>query len=333
MSKSRPCREAILARRALYLSAALATAGCPSRESSGPETAATDAPERSVKDKRRKKRKKKAAVPANTPWKEVMAKAPPLDVPEGLPKREASYLESLRTRMKGEYEAIEKVWTKTPGCEPTADACGDWKALAELAKKMYRATDRFSLGGCGGVYGKTGSVAARERAHRSYVGALKTQLEAHLEKVALHFGPEAPKTWGEMLKKAKEPPPRPCLSPCRMPEAEDIEVSVPFAENDAAIHEEKAPVASALKSAVTQHLQQADKAVIVVRGHADPREKDGMGLAKKRAEAVVAWLTKNGVDEADITTVALGAKLLVEKKGGTSGGAANRRVDFEVVMR
>lgn len=321
-------REAILARRALYLSTALTALGCPSRE-----TPPTDPIETAATARADKRKKRKTALPENTPWKEVMAKAPPLDVPASAPERERQHLENLRKDVERKYEVIRAVWIQTPGCDPAASSCRDWKAVADAAQKMYRATEGMSFGACGGANGTTGSVVARRRAHNQFIGALVAQAEAHLEKLAIHFGPDGASEWGVMLKEAKKPPPHPCLSPCPMPVLQDIVESVPFEHDDATLRESDSEVARTLASALATQKAQAGKAVLVVRGHADSAEADPAKLAAERARAVAAWLVTNGLAAADVTTRALGSDLLVEKSGAQGGAARNRRVDFEVVPR
>lgn len=321
-------REAILARRALYLSTALTALGCPSRE-----TPPTDPIETASTTRADKRKKRQPTLPANTPWKDVMANAPPLDVPASAAERERRHLENLRANVEAKYEAVRAVWMQTPGCDPAARSCKDWKAVADAAQKMYRATEGPFFGSCGGANGMTASVIARTRAHNLYVSTLITGVEAHLEKLAIHFGPAGASEWGVLLKKAKEPPPHPCLSPCPMPVLQDIVESVPFARDDATLRESDAEVARALASALATQQGQSGKAVVVVRGHADPAETDPAKLANERARAVAAWLVKNGIAAADVTTAALGAELLIEKSAAQGGAPANRRVDFEVVPR
>lgn len=331
MSERSRHRDAILARRALYLTTALSALGCPSRDeppTDPVETAAT------ARTHGKRQKKKEATLPANTPWAEVIAKAPPLEVPKEAALRERAHLEAQKTRTKAQYDAIAAVWTKTPGCDPAASTCNDWRELAALAQTMFRAIEGpFSFGPCGGANGTTDFVLARRRAHQAYVDALLKQVEAHLEKLALHYGADGADAWAGMVKEAKEPPPRPCLSPCPMPELQDILVSVRFAKGSATLDLGDRPVLVALGRVRDEHKTQSHKSVLVVRGHADPSEPEPDKLALERAQAVVDWLVKNGVSPADVSATSMGGALLIEASAGPSGGAVNRRVDFEVVER
>ena len=51
---------------------------------------------------------------------------------------------------------------------------------------------------------------------------------------------------------------------------------------------------------------------------------------KQRAQAVAKWLVAKGIPAADIKTISLAGHLPISSGGD---GAANRRVDFEVVPR
>ncbi len=325
-------KAAILARRAIFLSTALVTVGCPSKEEPPTEPDETDPTAAPAK----RKRKKKAApdVEANTPWKHVMANAPPLDVPTVLSTNEQARITEIGARLEKRYELIRAVWEQTPECDPTAPPCADWKKVAEAAQQMYRGLDNpLPFMSCSGARGDTATVNARRRAHQAYTRSLVEHIESRLSKLALKHGPRATSAWNGMLKTAKEPPPRPCLSPCPMPEVRDILMFVPFGKDDATLKETDAVVKKALTDVRNAHRGQAARALVVVRGHADAGENDARALADARAKVVAEWLIKEGVAAADVSTKGHAADVLVEKKGGPSQGAANRRVDFEVVRR
>lgn len=302
--------------------------GCPSKtETTGVEVVDVD----SAKPRAKGKRKAKAA--SAEPWNKVMASAPPLDIPPKVSPRERAQLEAVGARFQSKYEAVRVVWEQTPACDPSASSCHDWRTVAADAEKMYRALDSFSVGSCGEANGTTASVHARSAAHGRYLNAVVARLEAHLEKLAVEHGPSGSEAYAAMLKKAKEPPPRPCLSPCPMPELQDITVSVPFAERSSSLEDgDTAAVQRALQSALATQRANGAKATLIVRGHADPSEPNGDEVAKGRARKVAEWLIQNGVPGADVIIRSLGSTLPIERSG-TSGAVANRRVDFEVVPR
>lgn len=305
-------RDIIIARRALFVSTAVAALSCTPKESVDKPTSATNTSTTPTAQP-------EPAKPPR-PWGAVMKEAPPLAIPKTAADRERQQLEALTTSMKERYGLVRAVWTATPGCDPAAKTCDDWNELQSKLEKLYRAIDNGMPGGCEGLYGTTASVVQRRQAHWQFMRARITEIEEHLAELAKGYGKAARKKWRRQLEKAKEPPPRPCLSPCAMPDVTDIVVAVPFGDNSAELDDAaKAPLNRVL-SAQKRH---AGKAKLVVRGHADASEKDPSGLATARAKAVRDWLVAEGISAAELSVASFGADYPVGK---------DRRVDFEVVQ-
>jgi outer membrane protein OmpA-like peptidoglycan-associated protein len=317
-------RAAILTRRAAYLTAALAAMGCPSQGPTEPGgTTATGT-----------NRDKEEPPPENPPplatsWEEVMKQAPPRDVPAEISARERTWLEGAMRSIDAEYEALRAVWVAAPDCDPTAAECKAWKELGDKAAQVYRLTEHVPISPCPGANGKTASVLERQRAHQRYIASLIARVEQHLDGLASRYGKGGGEEWGRLLTEAKKPPPRPCLSPCRMPEVDDVLVSVGFAKGDAALRLDEPAVKQSLDGALAKQRQNGKRAQLVVRGHADASEPDADALAAKRAAAVAAWLVAAGIPKDDVAEKSLGSRYAVE----LGGSDANRRVDFEVIVR
>jgi outer membrane protein OmpA-like peptidoglycan-associated protein len=71
---------------------------------------------------------------------------------------------------------------------------------------------------------------------------------------------------------------------------------------------------------------------IEVRGHTDSRGTRAMNLmlSKKRAQAVVAYLTKKGVPAQHLTTIAHGPTQPLASNATPAGMQRNRRVDLTI---
>lgn len=69
---------------------------------------------------------------------------------------------------------------------------------------------------------------------------------------------------------------------------------------------------------------------LLVGGHTDSTGSDAVNvpLSRQRAEAVVAWLAKAGVDAHRLTAAGFGARKPVGDNAGEDGRAKNRRVDL-----
>lgn len=92
------------------------------------------------------------------------------------------------------------------------------------------------------------------------------------------------------------------------------------------------PESTALLEEVAKVLQEHPEiAKVRVAGHASGDEKNGKRLSEQRAKAVVAALTKSGIDAARLEAVGRGADRPLAAETTADGRARNRRVEFEIV--
>jgi outer membrane protein OmpA-like peptidoglycan-associated protein len=72
-----------------------------------------------------------------------------------------------------------------------------------------------------------------------------------------------------------------------------------------------------------------------VQGHTDNKGEDNynIGLSKKRAEAVVNYLTKKGIENSRLQIKYFGASLPTKPNESEDGRAKNRRVEFRVLQK
>jgi len=327
-------REAIMARRALLLSSALAALSCSSQgdRTNTVETTATGTVGPTSTALASASGTPSAELPAPlSAWTEVMAKAPPLGMPKGADGKEQSQLEWMEKRASEQYQAIEALWGAVPDCDAAAPDCRPrWRAAGERLKQVLDATRGPMVGGCGGANGETASLVARRQAHNRYQAELIARLEAHLAKTAAAFGPLGEQEWQKQAANAKKPPPMPCLSPCMMPEVQAILASVPF-DKDASDARPDSANKAAIESVVQAYKAQRGKSKLVVRGHADASETKPADLAKARAKAVADALIKGGIPRDRIETKVFAADYPIERSDDAQVAAANRRVDFEAV--
>ncbi len=325
-------REVILARRAIYLSTALATLGCTPKNTGPKEQNVTGTVTVSTLGSA-------SASPTvrppkvGAPWKQVRAKAPPLDVPAGVSPNEKAQLSALASGHNAQYDKLRQLWSEAPSCDPTAEQCDAWTKLAEKVRTSYLGMRRRGPSPCPGVYGNTGSVVGRSWAHQQYIGELWQQLESRFAASANRYGKASGQAWETLLAEAKKPPPMPCLSPCRYPPLQDLIVNVLFANGEAKLRPGDMAAKQALDAAKRRQSLHGARAQLVVRGHADPNEDDPKKLATARARAVADWLIQQGIPKAQIVTKGMAASLRIERSKKPASAAANRRVDFEVIEK
>jgi outer membrane protein OmpA-like peptidoglycan-associated protein len=323
-------REAILARRAIFLSTALAALHCGAPdERAEVEASTTTTSEASASTSNGKPG---VVPPRSAPWDEVVEQAPPRGIPASVSEAERRQLQWLEQRLDAEYGAIREVWEASPDCDAAAPDCRPrWREVGDKAKKMFDATRGPLAGRCMTPPGETGTVEARRRAHQAYLQKLLERVEAHLGAVAAAFSPQGEQEWLKILSNAKKPPPMPCLSPCAQPDISGILDNVLFGKDDATPPAADTAKAGTLSRVVSQYKANTKPAKLVVRGHADPGEQKPAELAAARAKAVADWLAKEGVPKNRIETRSLGTDLPVGRADTEDGRANNRRVDFEVV--
>jgi hypothetical protein len=187
-------RDAILARRALFISAALTGLACTTHER---REQPDSKPEQSAVEGRRPS------------WSRIMAAAPRLDVPKGSSESETESLTRLESKMRGRYAELEKVWNTLPTCAPSQAECEAW--AASVVAIITAQHDWGPL--CGGSPPqRTNTYREHERAHEAYLRLIGDLLLADLDAAAKAHGGAADVTaWGELRAKVMNPP-RPCLS-------------------------------------------------------------------------------------------------------------------------
>ena len=263
---------------------------------------------------------KKESTPSTTDgasaaWGEVMAKAPPLDVPDGLPEQEQRDLDELARHFEREYAEFRKLWES-----PSRD---------DVAAMIQAAASRAADNHCGPWEGYTNSATERWQAHEIYLGQLREELAERLSREAKARGPKDDARWQAQLAQAREVvPPQVCLK-CAWNSIAREGASVAFATNDASVTldagagesllrriDDGYPAYSSLKTNAGYHL--------TVRGHADPSEDNPEALALARAQNVRQWMIELGFPGEQIEAIGLDAKLPIAH----SPSIQNQRVDF-----
>lgn len=320
-------RDAILARRALFISTALAGFACTAHEpptEPGPESVdspkvVVEAPNPVVNDER-------PADGERMSWSEVMAGAPPLDVPAGLTKSERDLLTGLASFESGRYDGLGKIWTALPECSPSEAQCDAWaKAIAAIED----ATDNGWGAMCGYSPEVTNTYLERHKAHERYLQRISEMLLADLDAaIEARANPADSEAWSSQRMQLGMGP-RACLS-CIAPTAEPITDAIPFGVGEAQLSK-STDIDSRLQLAHSMHEHNRQyKAKLIIRGHASADEANPEPLARQRAEAVAAALIDLGVDRRHIEVRSYGATLPITNDPAEA--ALNRRVDFEVVV-
>jgi len=303
-------RGAILARRALLISSALASFQCsttppattddgatvvtlPTADSAAPGSAsvATSAlPPTDV-----------ARLPS---WKEALAKGPSREVPNTLPPAVRQMLENLNRGFEALDKSVQPLWEAGDGlCDPKLPECrAAWRALGVHLINAHETTRQWNSRLCGGS-SEPPAIVARQAKQRAFLSQRLDEVEAHWSKLASAFGPLAEQEWQKHVSKSKVVAPMPCLS-CMAPRAWTVPLVVKFSSDSAALD-------ASAKQDVSNVLQQfkTQKSPLEVWGIALTSEKDATTLAKKRAEAVRDEMVRGGYDKAMLEVVAIGAGL------------------------
>jgi len=325
-------RNAILARRALFISAALAGLACTAHESanepdSGPGTKQVDPPNVVVESPNPTVDEPRPVDGARPSWSEIMAAAPPLDVPEGLTANERELLTNLASRVRERYQELGKIWSALPECSPSEADCQAWaRAIDGIANA--------SSGGWGPLCGYSPEVTAthlqREGAHAWYLRDISDRLLAELDAtVEARANPADTKAWQVQRARLELGHARPCLS-CVAPTAEPITDAIPFGPGEAKLTR-STDVDNQIEAASSTHQHNRNyRCKLIVRGHASADETDPDSLARQRAEAVAEALIERGANRRHLEIRSYGASLPISNNPAEA--ALNRRVDFEVVV-
>jgi outer membrane protein OmpA-like peptidoglycan-associated protein len=322
-------REKILARRALFVTTAVAALGCSSQggqgtptsaatETAAPSGPATTAPSGAATTAPTGTGTAQAKPEKLRPWAEVEKTVPPLSVGASVKGPEKEELKSLEERLAPHYAAIGKVWASPPTCAPK-DCPPDWQAAAKAILDARKAVE--GPGPCG-IWG---GIVFRQRTteHAQAITALTKELEDALADASLAHGDAT--SWAKLV--VLPPPPLACLK-CAPPERPGIlegghwgaPLNVLFADGSSTLEKD---ADEALGKIPTD-----GKEPIIIRGHADPTEPNPQKLAQARADAVRDRLVKRGIKANILTTTSLAADLPIASSATDEGKRKNRRVDF-----
>lgn len=321
-------RNAILARRALLISAALAGVSCttggsqtdppppePAVGEEGPPPVIVEPPPAGEEGG-------EVGEGARPSWSEVMAKAPPLEVPQDLDSGERERLQSQAASTRSRYEELGKIWETLPSCAPSQAECEAWAEAVDMIQQM---TDRGFGPLCGYSHTVTNTYLERQSVHRAYIAQLAQQLLADLDDaVVARANPEDSEAWKGTRARLDQPSAQPCLS-CAAPTLEPVTGAVEFELGSAALSDASKSMLEGVHMLHVANRSYGGK--LVVRGHASTAED--VGVAQARADAVAAELVKLGVKRKQIEVRSYGASLLITNRAEED--QRNCRVDFEVV--
>ena len=318
-------RDAILARRSMLISAALAGLACtsppaPSRDlepeppdERGPELVVEAHPTPVASPQKPPTHESLRTEGPRPPWSEVLANTPPLDVPEHLDLSEDARrrLEYLASSGRERYERFAPYWDALP--TPDAKDCDQWLEGRKLVGGLTREEAT-----CGPAPTTTHTFVERARLHDQYIAELAEFALPEFDAAIQSLCP---------LRRAKRMP-RACLS-CFQPTLVAIIAALPFTTGEAQLERNDA-IDATFETVISNHRHnRREGARLLVRGHADPGEDQPVALARARAEAVVAMLVRLGLAADELEVRAYAADLPISRDPRRA--ALNRRVDFEVL--
>lgn len=315
--------DAILARRALLLSTALAgvfvgaCSGNPDAQTDPSNTIVVPPPGSASATTVGSSIERKGST--RVPFSEVIKNAPPLTASAALNPAERQQLEEQAKMFAPLYEKLERLWENAPvDCPLSKETCQpEWE---RTIKGLEEITPSLEGPLCGwGAQQKNGYIA-RDASHKHFLHRTITALKTELQQAAERSGARAR---FEEMNKARVIM-MPCLS-CMAPSPR-IEETLPFAAEDATISSAAQQALERIKGMLVG----TPNLVVEVRGHVDPLEKtDATALARARAEAVYDWLVRNGVPSKRMNVVVMGSNLPIDSSATPEGRAVNRRVDFQ----
>lgn len=304
-------RGAIMARRALLVSSALASFHCSNtpQVTQGPvDTVTLPSAEPALSASAVASAAPPSKAPPLPPWKDQLASAPPRGAPESLPPSVQQPLAALDATFAHIEKAVRALW------EPQGDLCNPglpecraaWRDLGASLETAHRVT-RESRALCGGNV-EAPAISKRRGEIYTFFREKVAEAETHWGKVAAAHGPLAEQEWQKQVSGSNLVLPMPCLS-CVAPRSFSIPIIIGFSVDSAVLD-------AAAKERVQNVLlsQGKDKRDLELWGIAGAGDKDANGIAKKRAEAVRDELVKNGYGKAQLSIVVVGAALN-EKSG------------------
>lgn len=326
-------RAAILARRAMFITTALAALGC-TPQGTGPQTPpATPAVSSAAQPPAPNATPTPPPSdppPTNPPaaprsFADIERLAPPRTASAKLPADEKAELDELAETLAPAYERLARAYESTPiACSPDDPKCEPTWARVVDDLRVVRDAIEDPLCGMGGSAGKL----QRFTQHQAFLSQQATAIEAELAAAARRWRAEGKwAAWTEIIS-----PPQPCLK-CApptprvvsAPRGHDFPLAIGFAAGD-----RDTPDPDALKT-LKAALDEAPTLKVILRGHADPAEKDADALALARAKAVQRRLVEQGISAARLKTQSLGAELPIGPLATPEGQALNRRVDVHLV--
>jgi len=198
-------------------------------------------------------------------------------------------------------------------------------------RKGYGTPDWRGLAGVRVGFGGTPARPSRPREIVSTPDPLPSAAAPDPLPPAATPDPLPPVATPDPLPPAPSPPPPPpapaavTVGNCTL----DIKESVHFKTDRAEIEARSFELLDNIAAVLASH----DQLKIEVEGHTDSQGDDGYNkkLSQRRAEAVVAYLVKQGIDKARLTGRGFGEEKPIADNNTEEGRAQNRRVVFAIV--
>lgn len=315
----------------MFITTALAAIGCTSQGTSNePVAPGTTAPIVSTAAEPPVPHEPPPPAPVEAPppsaprvFAELERLIPPRTIADRLPADEKEELAQINERFADAYERLRHAYESAPiACSPDDPKCEPtWNAVVEDLRIIREDTENPHCG-LGGSAGKLERFAA----HQNFLIGQANAIEAELAAAAKRWRAEGKwAAWAQVIS-----PPQPCLR-CAMPTQRVVSAtqghSVPQTFGFAEGASDKPSRNDLLWLKKT--LDDEPDLKIVLRGHADPAEKDPDALGLARAKAVQASLVELGVSAKRIKVKSFGADLPIGPLATPEGQALNRRVDID----
>ncbi|MFO0551815.1 MAG: OmpA family protein [Polyangiaceae bacterium] len=327
-------RDAIQRRRALLISSLVAAVGCSpaaspdtsasaSASASVTVSAAMSAPSASTSASASSS---VATAPPATPWRELVANAPPRDVSLKLAATDATQRKAVLDPINRIYDALKDLYESPPAtCDLRDETCK--RAWAAVAKKLLDTEDSIPKARDFGLCGSPPDDLLDESIelggqHETFLRELVTKVRAALDARVAPSGIFSEQVW---LKLVTRPMPgviaMPCLS-CVAPSSYRLGSPIAFRTGEATIGD----LGSGTVESLVNILKSSPTGDITLRGHADASEQNPDKLALDRANNVKAALVKGGIPATRIKTVGMGADYPVASSSQAEGRSLNGAV-------
>jgi outer membrane protein OmpA-like peptidoglycan-associated protein len=319
-------RDAILARRALLISSALAAFACePAQTADAVAPVVTvPAPSATPPPPPRDPPPTLAPRPALESWVDLASRAPPREVPAGLDPIDEESLRSQAEAVAPLYATLETLWNHAPlDCVPSEARCVDeWERYEEQLTALARSHHGLRPLGASGRGARTTTVQ-RDRAHASFLDEAVRALRSSIDEESGGW----PSTAREQLTAIEHRNVlfMPCLSCAAPPQPDFAGVAVTFAEDSSRLDD--VSMVEMLVDVLSRHPHLR----VEVRGHAAPGERDAPAIADARARAVIDALVGAGVGSQRMVRRSFGDALPVSGATPDAARRFNRRVDIEIL--